>query len=384
MIFLTNFSSRLPLLLLLSCLSGCLTQGEDADGRKRMLSGTPAPLVAVLPFENLSGAPAPLADLRMALIEQMRQRGFRVPDESALEAFMERHRLRYTGGITQPTAAAMRDELGVTGILITSLELYIGENPPRMAMTSRVVSAAEPPVILWMESTSRAGNEAPGLLGLGLVEKMEELAGLVFARHADSLAGYFSGLEEQPPGGRTFRPDIHYRAPQFDPEAAYRVAVLPFVNQSGSRHAGELMALHFVRQLHASANFRVIEPGLVREELMRLRVIIPEGASLDTAHLLFGRIEADLLLSGKVMEYDDYRGAEGVPRVYFTVQVIERHSNEVVWSSQSSSGGDEGVLLFDFGRIHSASELASRLARETVKLLAAPAVASPAQQKAFR
>lgn len=86
--------------------------------------------IAILPIENLTGTMAPLKDIRGLYISQLKRRGFNVLEDETLEKFLARNRIRYTGGINKAVAQAFKNETGVGGVLITSLELYSEVNPP--------------------------------------------------------------------------------------------------------------------------------------------------------------------------------------------------------------------------------------------------------------
>jgi TolB-like protein len=322
--------------------------------------------IAVLPVENLSGTAAPLEEIRKSLIKGLVERGFQVLDEKILEEFMARHRMRYIGGIDGATAKAFKEETGAGSILITSLELYNDMNPPKIALISRLVSPKESPVILWMDSVGLAGDDAPGFLDLGLIVNPIVLRDKALRSLSTSLAGNLAErwVGESPEGrGKKFRPKIAYRSPAFDPEARHTVAVVPFFNESTRKYAGEIMQLHLVQEMAKVEKIKVIEPGVVRNEFLALRIIMEEGISLAQSDLVWDALDADLLLSGKVYDYQDYQGTEGAPIVDFSLQVIERKGREVGWASKSYNKGTDGVWFFDLGRERTASAMAAEMAR---------------------
>jgi hypothetical protein len=47
--------------------------------------------------------------------------------------------------------------------------------------------------------------------------------------------------------------------------------------------------------------------------------------------------------------------------VEFTAYVLDRETGELVWSSASNAGGDDGVFFFGAGRVHTSSELSCRM-----------------------
>ena len=154
-----------------------------------------------------------------------------------------------------------------------------------------------------------------------------------------------------------------------DPNRKYRVGVTPFFNRSERKYAGEILVLHFIRQLKRFDNFEVIEPGMVRQELLNLRMIMQDGVSLADADAIFATLNADLLVSGRVMDYQDYQGVWGKPKVDFSATVIERKSREVVWSSNSYNEGDDRVFFFDRGKVNTAHAMASQMVQLIAKMM---------------
>jgi TolB-like protein len=291
--------------------------------------------------------------------------GLEVVTGDVVERFLERHRLRYTGGIDGPSAAAAREELGADGILLSTIELYDAEAVPRLALTMRVVEASAEASIVWMDGTARAGDDSPGLLGLRLVRKYadlssRELRGLTGSLVA-TLAGRAGATRPCPFDGR-FKPRIVFRSPRFDPSRGYSVAVLPFVNETSRRRAGDLVALEFVRQLAAVPRLRVIEPGVVRDRLIRNRVVMEGGISVDVARTMLDALQADLVLAGYVREFSD--GTD--PAVNFTVLALESQRGGILWESTSHGRGSDGVWFFDLGQIRTASALTCRMAQDIV------------------
>jgi len=102
-----------------------------------------------------------------------------------------------------------------------------------------------------------------------------------------------------------------------------------------------------------------------------LRMIVPEGISLADADALFATLNVDLVLAADVNEYQDYQGVFGTPKVDFFVQLIERKSRNVIWSSVSHNEGDDGVFFFDRGRVNTAHAMATQMTRWIGEMLIA-------------
>ncbi len=142
--------------------------------------------------------------------------------------------------------------------------------------------------------------------------------------------------------------------------------MLPFTNRTPRRNAGELVALHFVRQLAGREEFDVAEPGVVRDVLLRMRLIPEGGIPFSQAELLKELLGADLVLSGDVLDYIDALSADQAPVVDFMTQLLDAGRRSVVWSSFNHNTGADRVWFFNEGRLRTAGALGSAMAQATV------------------
>lgn len=367
MISSTRSSSKCLILLLLALavLAGCVSGREAARVEPHSVAGLFR--IAVLPVENLSGTGAAQAkQLREALLERLAGAGVTLLGDDLLDQFMARHRIRHVGGIDTATARAFLEETGTNAVLVTSLELYNETDPPRIALFSRMVSTGDFPEIIWMDGVGMAGDDSPGILDLGLIHDPRVLRDNALDVLVDSLLGQLAGEAGRPGAGnksRMFRPKIKFDASFLEKGKRYTIGVLPFINTSGRNHAGEIMALHFVRQLAAMDDFIVLEPGVVRERLLKLRIIMAEGISKVDLDAISNNLETDLMLAGKVTRYQDLNIPGGAPKVEFSVLLMEGGREKIVWSSTSYNEGDDRVFFFDAGRLSTALETAAMMVR---------------------
>jgi len=355
--------------------------------------------IAVLPVENISGTLAPLNQIRNSLINVLKHQGLRILDEDVIESFMAKHRVRYTGGLDKVTAQSFSMETEAAAVLITSLELYDEYYSPKISLFSRLASTGNNPEILWMDSIGLSGDDSPKLLGLGLISDTQILLNKAIHYLTNSLQVYLAGkkdkydtkrkrkkiqkvvISEYPeisderdkveiePAKSKFSPKIFYRSPVIAPEIQYTVTVAPFLNRSERKNAGKIMSLHFIRNLKELDNFHVIEPGIAREEFLKWRIIMEDGISLANADIIFRMLNADLILTGSVMDYQDYKGSLGKAKVDFSTFLIERKSREVVWTSKSYNSGSDGVVFFDLGKINTAHSMASEMVKAAVNVM---------------
>lgn len=345
--------------LTLVALAGCRHAGRVPP---------PALKLAVFPVQNASGGLAPIRALTDGLDAALAERGLDVVPRRELDSVLAAHRIRFTGGVDREMARVLREELAVDAVLIPTLELYASEVPPRVAIAVRLVDVDERPVVLWADVVARSGDDSPGLLALGVVNKASELNRTVVAGVARSVHRYALSRatgDACSAAGR-FQPRRAFRAPVLDDVGRRSIVVLPFTNESPRRNAGELLVEQFVSQLARSGSFEVLDPGVVREELLSHRVVLEGGVSLDNAMAMLSLLNADLVVSGYVHSFESPASATAPPKVAFTAYVIDGRTAELIWSSASDGGGDDGVFFFDAGRVYNASSLSCRMVRGVV------------------
>ncbi len=309
--------------------------------------------IAFFPLENISGVKAPLADISNKYRALLEKEGLQLLSEKRLDKFMFRHRVRYSGGIGAELAHALLQEEGVEAVFITSLESYAEELPPKIALTSRLVLCREVPEIVWIEGVGLSGEDNPGLLGLKRIKDFEVLQKKALEMLLTSLQEYLAGQRSSHTGKQDkIMPNDYYLATDFVANEQYKIAVVPFLNRYARRNAGFVIPLHFVEALSSYENLRVVEPGLVREQLLKYRLIMQAGPSLAIADVLAtdSTLGADLILSGYVFDYQD---RFGTPKIDFATRLFSGPKRELVWWSRSYAAGDDGVYFFDLGRYNS-------------------------------
>jgi hypothetical protein len=372
-----------------------MEQDAGPTGKKTAPSIHRGMRITVLPVENLSSIDAPLEDIGNAISLEIEKKGFRVVNKDTLEQFRKKHRMRYIGGVNSALSEAMLTELGADAVLITSLEAYHEEEPPQISLIARLVACGPQPEIIWIDSIGLSGDESPGLLDLDLIRSPAELLRKAVGKLTDSLMASF---DQKPRGEEMSRPSLpdsrkatgpghlpspgyrlkrkylpydYFRSPLIDPSRKYSIAVLPMLDLAGRKNSGIIAQLHYVRELFNLTDFKVIEPALVREDLLRIRAIMPQGPSLAETDLITGKelLGVDLVLSGRVF---DYQNTSNNPKVDISVQIIEKNSRQVVFGARIFNTGLDKVFFYNFGREYTAHNLLKEMSRITVQLLTTP------------
>jgi len=327
--------------------------------------------IAVFPVENLSAGGVPADTVRQFLIGNLAAKGIRVLDDAALSAFMTRHRVRYAAGIDTPTAEALRKEAGIDGVLIPSFELFSGVAPPKIALVVRLVSIDAVPTVVWAEDAGLAGDDAPGFFERGVVNDYATLERRALERMWSSLEAYLETgqAKSRVSRARKFRPRAAFRSAAIETGRSASIAVVPFFNVSDRRNAGEILALLFIRHLTAFEGIRVVDTGVVRQQLLDARIIMDGGLSLRDADTVAALVEADFVLGGRILRYEDHVGSGRAPRVEFSTLLIDRKSRRVIWSSSSDNHGLDGVHFFERGTSRTAHAMATQMVRLTSEMI---------------
>ncbi len=350
-------------------LAGC-AHGPENKVQARPLPQNREFRVAVFPVDNLSGVYAPAKEIRKGWIKKLAGLGLNIIDDAALDTTLTKNRIRFIGGVDTVTAKAFKEEAKADAIFITSLEAYSEGNPPKIALISRLVSTGDKPRILWMESVGLAGDDKPGFLGLGLISDYRVLQDMALQRLVDSFTPWYDEnvlfcdiLRED----SKYKPKEYYSASPFAKAEKSSIAVVPFYNETLRRRAGEIAQLHFIRQLKCMANIDAVEPGLIREKMLGIRMIMKEGVSMRDVDVLTYVLDADFVLSGTVLDYQDPQGAGGTPKLDFSALLITKGDRKVVWLSKSYNNGDDGVYWFDMGLEKNANVMAEKMANCVVR-----------------
>ena len=376
--------------------------------------------IAVFPVQNLSGKPAPVKEIARELAVEAERIGAQLVADSDLEAFIERHWVRQVGYIDSKTAALLNRETGADAALITSIEMYQTEGMPSFALIARLVALGEVPRIIWMESASLIGDESPGLLNLGIITDEKILRGKVMRRIADSLQQFLlnppvrrqlplaSKLREQqqftlqdlidrmksprplwadPEAGKQGKeaqeiigqfhtggirllsrhaPVSWYGSAKISDDIRRIVAVVTPINYSTRKNASELLELHIAKHFVNEGSFNVLELGVVRDTMLASHIIMDEGISAPAIDTISFTLNVDMIVNGKVFDYTESTGVSATPVVDFSLQMFERDTRRILWSSHSRNKGDDGVFFYDWGRINTAASLVDRMTRVLV------------------
>lgn len=330
-----------------------------------------APRLGLLPFENLTEATIDTEGFRAALQEALLARGIATVHPQLIDDGLASRRVRFTGGLDEATALGLREVVGVSAFLVTSIEMVDVSENPRFGVAVRLLRVEEESVRpVFAGSYHQAGDDSPGALGRHLVYDVAVLEQRALDRIADDVAAQFRANgaaptpRKLPSAQRRFRPESLFVAQGSPPptSGARKIVVLPFRNNSTNPHAGEIAAQEINHELIRRGGAVVVERGIVRKALLDLRIIQEGGISLAQADLLRALLDADLVVTGTVSEWQDAQS--GNPAlVEFTAYAVDTRNQRVNWLARSRGEGDDGVYVFGLREVRTAPVLAVELVR---------------------
>ena len=131
-----------------------------------------------------------------------------------------------------------------------------------------------------------------------------------------------------------------YHDQNMDFAAVQSVAVMPFVNLTGDRMAGERVRDVFMTMLLSTSGIYVLPPGEVARGVSKAGIANPAAPSPDEIKILPSVIKADAVITGVVREYGEVRsGTTSSNVISVSLQMIETKTGKIVWTASSTKGG---------------------------------------------
>jgi len=138
------------------------------------------------------------------------------------------------------------------------------------------------------------------------------------------------------PGGA----DASFHDPNMDFSLIQSLAVLPFANFTPTARASDRVRDVFMTMLQATESLYVIPPGEVARGISRAGLQNPVEPTAEEVIGLARNLEADVVITGTVLEYDTVRSASASANVIsVSVQMLEGQTGRVVWSASATRGG---------------------------------------------
>ena len=131
-----------------------------------------------------------------------------------------------------------------------------------------------------------------------------------------------------------------FHDPNMDFGLIQSVAVLPFENLTGAQHADETSRDVFMTMLQAKIDLYVIPPGEILRAISRIQPENPQMPTEQEVVKLAENLEADVIITGTVLEYGQVRSGSASSNVCsLSIKMLEGQTGRVVWSASATRGG---------------------------------------------
>ncbi len=305
--------------------------------------------VALLPFENLTDDKAALRHVMPFLIGRLEERGLEVVDEDNLSSLLCKERVRATGYVSKELARKIREEFGVETVLAGAIISFSTQETPRFGILARLINSSDGR-ILWAGFASATGDDFITILGLG---KLQTIFGLI-PKVTDMLFANFSieGLQRKA-------------------EPSYKIAVMPFLNNSDHKNAGIITMYMFIIELLKNQRFEPIEYGNIRDLIISLRIRNQGELNFNNINALSEPLNANGILVGIVGSYENGLDNASPPKVAITARLLDGRTGKILWYNSHELSGEENIVILDWGRIRAVHRVAYDVVANLVKKMGA-------------
>jgi len=150
-----------------------------------------------------------------------------------------------------------------------------------------------------------------------------------------------------------------------------KIGLLPFVNLSPDRFAGEKVQSAFVTELYLSSKFDVVEPGefnaRVAEVLKATGAQITQDLSAELIKAIGEKAGVQGIIAGTVREFTTVRiGQTDYPLISLSVRLIDVPTGTVVWMTSHTEKGGPNMPIISIGETHTLGELTQKISHDIV------------------
>jgi len=280
--------------------------------------------VAILPFANLSEDFASTGLVMSALRSELEKRNMDLIDEDALWEVLLEKRVRSFGYLSENLAATLGERLGVRLVLVGCIVLASRDENPQIGLTARLIDTKDGRVV-WAEYSSATGNEFASLLKLGKIDTLEDLVPKAVGRLLNSFTSE--------------------RMPILQQESTFKIAVMPFRNNTSQAGVGVMTSYFFLVELFKSERFDIVEYGNIRDFLVASRMRPTDELPYETIQTLSDILGVDGILLGRVSEFVEGSSAALPPRVEVMVRLLDAHRNRILWYESVRATGEKSTSL---------------------------------------
>lgn len=306
--------------------------------------------LALLPLINLSNNRTAPEIILPVIYEQLSHRQINVISPDRLRDILRKNRIRSTGMIDRAGAENLKRELGLTNLLIGSIDYYNDRFRPEVGLSLRLMSLDDYRIIEAV-SLSATGSDFIGMFGAGQIDSIGSLTEIVVERLLDRLFQSQSDLNRNRSDG-----------------PPTRVLIVPFENSSKNRFAGLIVGNQLIAAL-TGQGFEVIEPGLANDIFLSNRQQPVGGIGLPLLKKLREQELPQIIITGMVDEFRPARGAssQAEPTLELSARLLKASDGQILYMYNDERKGSDSESFFRHGKCNALGELVNKSLTTLVK-----------------
>lgn len=329
------------------------------------------PQIAVLPFENLSGIRAASGKTMPSIDKVLIEKGYKLLPREVLERFLREERIRFLDSLPSPITQKLTSKFTLEGVLTGTILSYVSGENPQVGLSARLLS--KDGNLFWGNTIGLTGEGQMGILGLGKVEKIEDLIPIATAELFETL-NLKGGVNLKRLGGLNqflLSGPRAYRSSLLNSKNIFRIGVLPFENKSTNKEAGRILLNLLILRLAARERFKVVETGDVREGMISEGIQSFEEIDLNQLKILGRKLGTNFFIRGTIFKYSEGLGAVGLtsPEIELYLSMLDAETGKVLWTAHHSRKGENYLTVLQFGLIRNPIALSDQVLEEMVKTL---------------
>jgi hypothetical protein len=163
---------------------------------------------------------------------------------------------------------------------------------------------------------------------------------------------------------------LHRQSAPLPSESACRVAVLPFLNDSDFPLGDAIFNKVFTAQFQESGDHLVIQEGDILKVYQQLHILPGEAPALEQLQIIADRVNAQLLITGIVLEMRETPGEHGTvnPMLIVEIEIRDGRSGEALWTTFHRRQGTDYKKVMHFGTLYTVAGLSRQMAEEIINL----------------
>lgn len=154
---------------------------------------------------------------------------------------------------------------------------------------------------------------------------------------------------------------------EIPPGPAIRIAILPFLNLTGSAEAARVVMDQTLVELLRRKDVTMVTPAEVEAAMTELRIRDAGLMTVTQTRELGEKLSAALFVVGSVTDYRiETDTSRPLPIVSVHMRAVRPLDGSIAWAAQHTRTGSDRETVFGIGRVTSLARLAERVVRETL------------------